>query len=176
MTISQSAFQGKVANEARPSPVQDATLTQQPLDSFLLFALRKTQAAILQDFSNRFDALNLRPIQLGALLLIRSNPGSRQSDIAEALGIQRPNFVTMMDELDGRGLTRRTTSATDRRSYSLALTQQGEALVQQALALLAEHENTISATLKPAEREQLVANLNRISIVLAKPATDASSG
>lgn len=139
-----------------------AALNNDALDSILLFALRRTQAVIMHDFVSRFDTLDLRPIQFGTLLLIRSNPGSRQSDIAAALGIQRPNFVTMMDELDRRGLTQRTTSHQDRRSYSLGLTPQGEALVNRALQLLVEHEAFVSSKLDPDERRQLFANLNRI--------------
>ncbi|WP_284179979.1 MarR family transcriptional regulator [Rhabdaerophilum sp. SD176] len=153
-------FPGSEQTETEASAA--AGLNNEALDSILLFTLRKTQAVIMQDFVSRFDALDLRPIQLGALLLIRSNPGSRQSDIAAALGIQRPNFVTMMDELDRRGLTQRTTSNNDRRSYSLGLTPQGEALVNRALQLLAEHEAFVSSRLDPNERRQLFANLNRI--------------
>ncbi|MCZ8260895.1 MAG: MarR family winged helix-turn-helix transcriptional regulator [Beijerinckiaceae bacterium] len=149
-------------DKAEPDASASTGLNQGALDSILLFTLRKTQAVIMHDFISRFDALDLRPIQLGALLLIRSNPGSRQSDIAAALGIQRPNFVTMMDELDRRGFTQRTTSNNDRRSYALGLTPQGEALVTKALQLLAEHETYVSATLEPAERRQLFVNLHRI--------------
>lgn len=148
-------------------PAGSAALNHEALDSILLFTLRKTQAVVMHDFVGRFDALDLRPIQLGALLLIRSNPGSRQSDIAAALGIQRPNFVTMMDELDRRGLTQRTTSNHDRRSYSLGLTPQGEALVGRALELLAEHDSVVSSSLDPAERQQLFDTLHRIEAGLA---------
>lgn len=150
-------------------------LPQKSLDSILLFALRRTQAALLADFSIRFDDLNLRPIQLGALLLIRNNPGSRQSDIAEALGIQRPNFVTMMDELDSRGLTRRTTSTTDRRSYSLVLTPEGEAVVQKSMSLLAEQEATVAGTLGRGDRDRLVECLKKIEEVLSRTGSPPAS-
>lgn len=159
------AAAGLHGEQERQSPHQ-GELNQHPLESTLLFSLRRIQALIMQDFSSRFDALNLRPIQLGTLLLIRNNPGSRQSDIAAALGVQRPNFVTMMDELDGRGLTKRTQAPNDRRSYALGLTAKGEALVTQAIQLLAEHEAAVTNALEPSEHEELVSKLNRIEASL----------
>lgn len=152
---------------AGPTQATETTLNEEALASVLLFTLRKTQAVILRDFTERFDALDLRPVQLGALLMIHDNPGSRQSDIAAALGILRPNFVTMMEELDRRGLTRRKTSSSDRRSYSLGLTAKGEALVAAASRILDDHEAHVCATLEPAERIRLLADLHRIELALS---------
>ncbi len=62
---------------------------------------------MFDDFARRFAALDLSPAQFSALVTIGANPGRRQSEIAGALGIQRPNFVAMMDELERRGLAER---------------------------------------------------------------------
>jgi DNA-binding MarR family transcriptional regulator len=137
-----------------------------PLPGLIGYALRRTQVAVFADFIATLAALELRPAQFSVLLLIRLNPGRKQSDIAEALGIQRPNFVAMMEALDGRGLTRRSPSAVDRRSYALELTEAGHRLLDEALALVARHEARVRADLDAAETEALVALLARINRAL----------
>ena len=84
---------------------------------------------MFEDFNRRFAALKLSPAQYSALVVIAANPGRKQSEIAGALGIQRPNFVAMMDELERRGLAERLRTPVDRRSRALALTAAGAALV-----------------------------------------------
>lgn len=133
-----------------------------PLPSLLGYALRRTQVAVFSDFLTTFSELDLRPAQFSVLLLIRHNPGCKQSDIAEALGILRPNFVAMMDELDHRGLTQRTTAKADRRSYALFLTQEGERLLDAAMLVVAEHERRLVAPLHSAEPALLLDILTRI--------------
>lgn len=133
-----------------------------PLPGLLGYALRRTQVAVFADFMASFAALDLRPAQFSVLLLIRHNPGCKQSDVAEALGILRPNFVAMMDELDHRGLTQRTTSKGDRRSYAIFLTEAGEALLDAAMKVVAEHEARLASAMKPGEAEKLLDLLTRI--------------
>ena len=70
------------------------------------YLLRRAQMAVFEDFARRFAALDLTPAQFSTLVAIGDNPGKRQSDIAAALGVQRPNFVAMMDELERRGARR----------------------------------------------------------------------
>lgn len=133
-----------------------------PLPGLLGYALRRAQVAVFADFMASFVALDLRPAQFSVLLLIRHNPGCKQSDVAEALGILRPNFVAMMDELDHRGLTQRTTSKGDRRSYAIFLTEAGEALLAAAMKVVAEHEARLTSAMKPGEPEKFLELLGRI--------------
>ena len=98
-----AARQTKAPSRAA-DPVDDA----QPLDlsaltSIVGYPLRRAQLAVFEDFNRRFAALKLSPAQYSALVVIDANPSRKQSEIAGALGIQRPNFVAMMDELERRG-------------------------------------------------------------------------
>jgi DNA-binding MarR family transcriptional regulator len=145
-----------------PATLSRSKLDLGPLPNLLGYALRRAQVAVFADFIASFAALELRPAQFSALLLIRHNPGCKQSDVAEALGILRPNFVAMMDELDHRGLTQRTTSKDDRRSYAIYLTEAGESLLSQAMLVVAAHEGRLTSALQPGEQEQLLDILTRI--------------
>lgn len=126
------------------------------------YALRRAQMAVFEDFIARFAALDLKPAQYSVLLVIGRNPGRKQSEIAAALGIQRPNFVAMLDELERRGLAERVRSTTDRRSHAIVLTTDGRKLLDRALAVQAEQEQVLAARLAPEGRDTLVALLHRL--------------
>lgn len=147
------------ADDADPAA---AELDLGPLPDLIGYALRRSQVAVFADFIATLSELELRPAQFSVLLLVERNPGRKQSDFAGALGIQRPNFVAMMDELDRRGLTRRITSQTDRRSYALELTRKGEAVLDRAMALVADHEARMLKGLDDAEARQLFKLLHRM--------------
>ena len=126
------------------------------------YVMRRAQLAIFDDFIARFAVLDLKPAQYSVLLVIGRNPGRKQSEIAAALGIQRPNFVAMLDEMERRGLAERVRSTTDRRSHAIVLTDDGRALLDRALAVQAEQEAIIAERLGPGGREALVEQLRRL--------------
>jgi DNA-binding MarR family transcriptional regulator len=146
------------------SPADEA----QPLDlsaltSIVGYPLRRAQLAVFEDFNRRFVALKLSPAQYSALVVIGANPGRKQSEIAGALGIQRPNFVAMVDELERRGLAERLRTPLDGRSRALALTTAGAALVARARRVQAEQEQEVERLIGREGREQLVIALARLS-------------
>lgn len=129
------------------------------------YALRRAQLTVFEDFIARFAALDLKPAQYSVLLVIGDNPGRKQSEIAASLGIQRPNFVAMLDELERRGLAERTRSATDRRSHAVVLTEDGRALLDRARAVQNDQERRLSEILGPGGRDLLVGLLSRLSML-----------
>jgi len=133
------------------------------LDGIVGYLLRRAQLAVFEDFGRRFAALDLTPAQFSALVVIQDNPGRRQSDIAAALGVQRPNFVALMDELERRGFAERLRSGADRRANALMLTPAGAAMLDRALAAQAEQEAAIRALIGEAERRRVVETLTRLS-------------
>jgi DNA-binding MarR family transcriptional regulator len=152
------------AQSPTASPADDARpLDLSALTSIVGYPLRRAQLAVFEDFNRRFVALKLSPAQYSALVVIDANPGRKQSEIAGALGIQRPNFVAMMDELERRGLAERLRTPVDRRSRALALTAAGSALVARARRVQAEQEREVERLIGREGREQLVVALARLS-------------
>ena len=150
------------------TPTASPADAAQPLDlsaltSIVGYPLRRAQLAVFEDFNRRFAALKLSPAQYSALVVIAANPGRKQSEIAGALGILRPNFVAMMDELERRGLAERLRTPVDRRSRALAVTAAGSALVARARRVQAEQEKEVERLIGREGREQLVAALARLS-------------
>ncbi|BBF92947.1 MarR family winged helix-turn-helix transcriptional regulator [Blastochloris tepida] len=150
------------ADEAEEANAGPDALDLSGLNAVVGYALRRAQLAVFEDFIARFATLDLTPAQYSVLLVIGNNPGRKQAEIAAALGIQRPNFVNMLDELERRGLAERLPSATDRRSHALVLTKSGSALLARARAMQDEQERELAQKLGPGGREMLVALLQRL--------------
>ncbi len=139
-----------------------------PIAGTLGLALRRAQAAVTEDFTARFGAEDIRPIQFAVLHLLQRNPGIRQSQASLALDVKRTNFVPLLDELERRGLLERRRVADDRRAAALHLTAAGQAAAARLDALALAHEQRFAARLGPYEHAILLGLLAR----LADPAFD----
>lgn len=134
------------------------------ITSVLGYCLRRAQISVFQKFIAEFDTLKIRPAEYSVLVLIGDNPGRKQIEIAEVLGIKRANFVPLLHDMERRGLVKRSPSAEDRRANALHLTEEGEALLAQARVLHAELENELVARLGGAgKRDQLIALLEKLT-------------
>lgn len=158
---STSKPRGKTAVDGTAARRRPASLS--PLSAFLGYALRRAQLAVFDDFFQTVADLDLRPAQFGLLVVINQNPGLKQTDASAALGIQTPNFVGLVDELEQRGLAQRQPAANDRRSHALYLTKSGEALLKRVMARQVEHEDRMTARIGKAGREQLLELLNKLA-------------
>jgi DNA-binding MarR family transcriptional regulator len=152
-----------VVDEVEEAGEGSTDLDLSGLTSVVGYTLRRAQMAVFEDFIQRFSVLDLKPAQYSVLLVIGDNPGRKQSEIAAALGIQRPNFVAMLDELERRGLAERTRSATDRRSHAVVLTPAGRALLDRAKDMQRQQEVDLGEVLGPGGRDSLVDLLKKLA-------------
>lgn len=134
------------------------------LSELLGYVLKRAQLKVFEDFLRCVAPLQLTPAQFSVLLLLDKNPGRNQTEIANTLGILRPNFVAMLDSLESRDLCARARSANDRRSHILMLTDKGRAVLARAKKLVAtKHEARLNALLGPQGREALLGMLTKIA-------------
>jgi DNA-binding MarR family transcriptional regulator len=101
------------------------------LNRHLGYFIRRVQVWVFQDFILTLKSLDISPAQYSVLLVIDTNPGLSQTELARTLGIQRARLVRMLHQLDKRGLTRRLQSSADGRTHALRLTQKGQELAEQ---------------------------------------------
>lgn len=134
-----------------------------PLANMVGYVLRRAQLAVFDEVIASFTELELRPAQFSVLVLLGHSPGLKQSDVANALGIQRANFVVLFDGLERRGLAKRSSAPHDRRSYALYLTESGETILARAKELERQLEARIDAKLGPGGRAQLIDLLGRLA-------------
>ncbi len=134
------------------------------LSELLGYSLKRAQLKIFEDFLRCVAPLQLTPAQFSVLLLLDTNPGRNQTEIAATLGILRPNFVAMLDTLESRDLCTRMRATHDRRSHVLLLTDKGRAVLARAKKLVAtKHEARLNELLGPANRAALLSMLTRIA-------------
>jgi DNA-binding MarR family transcriptional regulator len=131
------------------------TIDYGPLRDNLGYVLRRAQLAVFQRFFETFAAFELRPAQYSVLIVIEFNPGISQAQAADALGIKKPNFVTMIDGLEERGLARRVPAENDRRFHGLYLTDAGRALMAKLHKTAALQERDFIEHLGAGEYRQL---------------------
>src|SRR6201996_20900 len=137
--------------------VEDVPIELGELSDLLGYTLKRAQLTIFEDFLRCMAPLQLTPAQFSVLLLLDRNPGRNQTEIANTLGILRPNFVAMLDGLESRDLCARIRSTTDRRSHILVLTDKGRAVLARAKKLVAtKHEARLNELLGPANRAALL--------------------
>ncbi|WP_341914478.1 MarR family transcriptional regulator [Ferrovibrio terrae] len=134
------------------------------LDNLLGYRLRRAQLAVFQDFLVAMKGFELRPAQFSVLAIIAANPGLKQSRVSEALGINRANFVALLDELEQRKLARRAPAPGDRRSNALYLTPKGEGFLKDAYRhLVGQHEKRVEAVLGSADKQLLLGLLDKLT-------------
>ena len=147
--------------DAAPPPEAEA-LDFDILPQLMGYQLRRAQLCIFTDFAATMNAVQITPGQFGVLVLIEANPGSTQSALARAVGIERSTMVAVIDTLEGRDLVERRASKVDRRSNALVLSGDGAAMMDKLRPIVAGHEDRIAGNLNPAERRQLIDLLRRL--------------
>jgi DNA-binding MarR family transcriptional regulator len=163
MTVSRAAADAAKTRPARKE-AEDGAIELGELSELLGYTLKRAQLKIFEDFLRCMAPLQLTPAQFSVLLLLDRNPGRNQTEIANTLGILRPNFVAMLDGLESRDLCARMRSVNDRRSHQLVLTDKGKAVLARAKKLVAaKHEARLNALLGPDNRAALVGMLTRLA-------------
>ena len=161
-SVKPSRPNGKETVEAA---ADNAALQLGELSELLGYSLKRAQLKVFEDFLRCVAPLQLTPAQFSVLLLLDKNPGRNQTEIANTLGILRPNFVAMLDGLESRDLCARMRSANDRRSHILVLTDKGRAVLARAKKLVAsKHEARLIEVLGPANHVALLEMLSKIAM------------
>ena len=166
MTVSRAVTgeATKVRKETPEAAGEQDALQLGELSDLLGYVLKRAQLKVFEDFLRCVGSLQLTPAQFSVLILLEKNPGRNQTEIANTLGILRPNFVAMLDGLESRDLCTRMRSTNDRRSHILGLTDKGRAVLQRAKKLVAsKHEARLNELLGPTNRAALLSMLSKIS-------------
>ena len=100
--------------------------------------------------------LDLTSPQFAAMSMLRDRPGIDQATLAGLIAYDRPTIGGVVDRLAAKGLVQRETSRRDRRSKSLRLTAQGDALLNQLVPVVAQMQDDILPGLSDAERHEFI--------------------
>ncbi len=155
-------------------PMRNPHLEASGLADQVGFGLRFAHAAVWGDLVATLEPFSLRPQHYAALLIISHSPGCKQQDIGEALGLFRSNLVALIDDLTGRGLVTRAVNPDDRRSYALALSEAGAALMPRVNAAHALHGERVAGALRGYDPALLTQMLERLAAIAPEAPPGAS--
>lgn len=134
-----------------------------PIRDLIGYALRRAQGVVYADLNDALARISLKPLQFTLLLMVAENPGSSQSGVCEALGMQKANCVPAMSELERRGFVSRRKSASDARSYELHITHKGRRILQRAGEVQSLHEQRLIQRIGVEGRDQLLRLLGKLT-------------
>ncbi len=157
-----------------PKPPKPAAPTQRPAQppaerlrvpgaAFLLSQIGARSSRLWQQ---RLEPFGLDPRHFVLLRHVAAEQGRSQQALGEALRIPPSRMVALVDDLEQRNLLERRPNPSDRRVRALYLTDQGRQRLSEIMKISAAHERDLTQGLQPAEREQLVALLNRLAASL----------
>jgi DNA-binding MarR family transcriptional regulator len=127
------------------------------------FLLAQIGAHAARRFAERLGPLKLAPPDAGILHILRSSPGVSQQELAARLATHPSRVVALIDGLEQRGLVERRPNADDRRQYSLFLSPEGTAALDDIGRVAREHQEDLLQSLNKEERQHLTALLQKIA-------------
>ena len=147
-----------------------------PLDAVLRgfcgYAMKRAFLSAQADVHRALAPLGLRMMTFSVLAVVVDRPGLKQAQAADALTVERPNMVALVDELEKAGLIARTPSPDDRRAHALVPTEAGRALCARATEAVQAHEARITAGLGAEERAGLIRMLALVERAAREETTD----
>lgn len=132
------------------------------LETLLGYNARRAALVIIEIFLKRMAVYDLKPVDFSVLSLITHNAGISSRQLSNALNIQPPNLVGMINALEKRELIVRKPHPSDGRVVGLHLSNQGIKLMRDAEQTAKELEDEASAKLTAAERKTLLRLLQKI--------------
>jgi DNA-binding MarR family transcriptional regulator len=133
-----------------------------PLAQWLGFHLRMAQIASFQAFAREVGEVDLPPGRFALLTLIGRNPGISQTVLSRAAGRDKSTLTPALRDLKRRGLIARQRLESDRRSYHLTLTPEGEAMLTRLAVCAARHDRNLDRIVGPRDKPRLLRILRKI--------------
>lgn len=137
---------------------------------FLLRRAHQISAAVFEDACKE---LGLTPAQFGVLTVLQAHPGLGQSSLARALGFDKVTVLRVLRGLESRGLVSRVPAADNRRNISVALTDAGADILQQAQKPAERAYKRLMEPLDKGQQEQLLELLQLLTGELEEEARAA---
>ena len=99
----------------------------------------------------------------------RLGEGVRQGVLAEALGVEGPSLVRVLDQLASSGLIERREDPRDRRARTIHLTQAGQALRTQLEAVLVTLRRDLFKSVNPDDLKACMRVFSSLKLALDRP-------
>jgi DNA-binding MarR family transcriptional regulator len=139
------------------------------MENNLCWLLSQTSHVLMTEMTAALEAHGLTPRSHGVLMTAMTGELT-QSEIAQAVGLDKTTMVVTVDELEAAGLAERVPSKTDRRARVIAVTKAGRRKAAEGQAIVERTQREVLDTLPARERDALLGGLSRlVEDRLAKP-------
>lgn len=128
------------------------------------FLLAQVGGRAAQEFAKALSPLELTPPDAGIMRLLNLSPGISQQELARRLGMHASRLVAVIDAMEERELVVREANLSDRRLYSLQLSEAGRAALNAIARIAREHDERFCAGLSEDERSQLRGLLEKLAL------------
>lgn len=127
---------------------------------YLLSRAYNRQQALFAEHTAEFE---LSGREYAVMLLLEAHEKLWQSQIAEALGLDRTTITYLVDSLEKTGRAARHRDPNDRRAHAVSLTEAGHRVLVDIAPAVQRAKAEMLAPLNEAERTQLSELLARLS-------------
>lgn len=128
-------------------------------------------AECLQGFE-RFSGESVRRsglthAQFDIIATLGNTPGMTYKELGEKTLITKGTLTGVIERLESKGLVLRTRCLDDKRSFHVALSEQGQALFAEVFPLVVEHGRQLFATYSDADFEAMDSSLRKLKQLIA---------
>jgi DNA-binding MarR family transcriptional regulator len=111
--------------------------------------------------ADALQSVGLTPALFAVLNMLRARDGTIQQKLSSDMGIDPSTMVSLIDELETKGLAARRRHPRDRRAWEVSITPEGHQALDRGRALAAQVEDDVLGGLSATERRRLIALLQR---------------
>ena len=146
----------------KQSPAEEPPFVPAALRASLGFLLSRVGGESRRRFVQSLAAWDLRPTHYAVLIVLAEIGAASQRHLAEIVGVDPRNLVTVVDLLEARGLVVRRPDPADRRRHEIRLTEAGGEELGRMRAASDAAERELLGGLTDAERRVLHDILTRL--------------
>lgn len=132
------------------------------LNNSLGYLLNTSARMIKRELDNKLKQYSLTTSQWALLALLLENNNLSQAEIADRASSDRATVGTIIDKLINKGFIQKELSKTDRRSYTVSLTEKGRQLAAKVAGYSIASNDKALAGIQEEEKAILLYCLNRI--------------
>jgi DNA-binding MarR family transcriptional regulator len=143
------------ATPAKTKAARAVDLTDNPLAHEIYFLLARVSSSGTREGNRRLAPLGLRVRSYSVLSLACEETPPSQRSLAEFLDLDPSQVVSLVDDLESRGLAERLVDSDDRRTKVVRATEKGRRLRASAAAATAHAEDESLSHLSSQQRNTL---------------------
>lgn len=126
--------------------------------------IRRAHQLAVGIFMEETASFEVTPVQFAILNALIDAPGEDQVTLARKVAFDAATSGSVIGRLEAKGWVRREADTNDRRRKLLWITPQGVRVAQEMKRAVARVQTRVLAPLRPDERQQLIALLDRLIV------------